>query len=125
MPGGGPDDFGTTVANKIVPMVRWACASQQAIPSSVREPLKPLPFVFKGFIVLMHFLFRKHLGISVGFPEALVWITVFAFLYVFNVWNVASKIAPMARWAFLVLKMFQRFDVHSCLEELKHFPCVF
>jgi len=81
--------------------------------------------VFKGFIVLMHFLFRKHLGISVSFPVALVWIIVFAISYVFNVWNVTSKIAPMARWAFLVLKMFQRFDVHSCLEELKHFPCVF
>ena len=33
---------------------------------------KPLPFVFKSFIVLIRFLFWKHLGIFVGFPEALV-----------------------------------------------------
>ena len=39
------------------------------------------------------------LGISVGFPEALVWITLFAFSYVFNVSNVTNKIVPMARWA--------------------------
>ena len=60
---------------------------------------KPFPFVFKRFIVVIRFLFRKHLGISVGFPEALVWIALFAFSYVFNVSNVTNKIAPIMRWA--------------------------
>ena len=60
---------------------------------------KPFPFVFKRFIVVISFLIRQHLGISVGFPEALVWMTVLAFSKVFNVSNATNKIAPMARWA--------------------------
>ena len=54
--------------------------------------------MFKSVIVLISFVFRKHLGISVGFLEALVWITLFAFSYVFNVSNVTNKNVP-ARWA--------------------------
>ena len=59
----------------------------------------PFPFVFQSFIVVIRFLFRKHLGISIGFPEALVWIALFAFSYVFNASNVTNKIAPIMRWA--------------------------
>ena len=63
---------------------------------------KPFPFVFQSFIVVIRFLFRKHLGISVGFPEALVWIALFAFSYVFNVSNVTNKIASIMRWALCI-----------------------
>ena len=45
---------------------------------------KPLPFVFKGFNILMRFLIREHLGISAGFRGARVWMPLCAFSYLFN-----------------------------------------
>ena len=61
---------------------------------------KTIPIrVHKSFIVVISFLFRKHLGTSVGFPEALVWIALFAFLYVFNVSNVTNKMVSIMCWA--------------------------
>ena len=92
---GVPDDPGITSHKfKSAKLARWVHAFQQAMSLQ-----KPLPFVFKCFIVLIRFLFRKHLSISVGFPEALVWMTLLAFSYVFNVSNVTNKIAPMMPWA--------------------------
>jgi hypothetical protein len=67
-------------------------------PYLLGEPAQTIS-VFNNLIVLICFLFRNHLGISVGFPEAFVWMTVFAFSIVLNVLNVTLKIAPMARWA--------------------------
>ena len=83
---GVPDDPGITSHNfKCAKRARWVYASQQAMLSRVQDLQKPFPFVFKSFIVVICFLFRKYLGISVGFPEALVWMTLLAFSYVFNV----------------------------------------
>jgi len=61
----------SNVTNKIVQMAHWACASQQAIPSRVRELSKTIAIRVQMFILSIRLLFRKHLGISVGFPEAL------------------------------------------------------
>ena len=95
-----PDDPGITSHKfKCAKLARWVNASQQAIPSRVRSFQKPFPFVFQSFIVVICFLFRKHLGISDGFEEAFVWIALFAFSCVFNVSNVTNKFAPIMRWA--------------------------
>ena len=45
---------------------------------------KPLPFVSKGFNILMRVLIRGHLDISVGFLEALVWMPLCAFRALFD-----------------------------------------
>ena len=83
---GVPDDPGITSHKfKCAKLARWVYASQQAIPSRVRALQKPFSFMFKCFIVLIRFVIRKHLRISVGFPEAFVWMTLFAFSYVFKV----------------------------------------
>ena len=62
---------------------------------------KPLPFVFKGFNILMRFLIREHLDISVGFLEALVWMPLCAFRALFDVSTklIVEKSADAARAA--------------------------
>ena len=80
-------------------MARWVCASQQAKLSRVREPSKNIAIRVQRFHVFDMFSVLEASGISVGFPEALVWIALFAFSYVFNVSNVTNKIVRMARWA--------------------------
>ena len=97
---GLPDDPGITSHKfKCAKLARWVYASQQAIPSRVRELSKTIPICVQKLYCCDPFLIRKHLGISVGFPEALVWIALFAFSYVINVSNVTNTIAPIMRWA--------------------------
>ena len=80
-------------------MARWVCASQQAILSRVRELSKTIAIRIQRFHCFGMFSVPEASGISVGFPEALVWIALFSFSCVFNVSNVTNQIVPMARWA--------------------------
>ena len=73
------------IANKNVPMARWVCASQQAILSRARELSKAIAIRIQRFHCFDMFSVPEASGISDGFPEALVWMTLFAFSYVFNV----------------------------------------
>ena len=77
-------------------MARWVCASQQAILSRVREPSKTIAVRVQRFHCFDMFSVPEASGISVGFPEVLVWIALFSFSYVFNVSKVTNRIVPMA-----------------------------